>query len=87
MGTYERLREEAFDAEMRADEAFSLQAKRLLARITVAEVCALARRSKTGFYADVKAGVRVRGVGYAGLVGVGPPLVDGDDASRRRDMV
>lgn len=31
--TYERLREESFDAEMRADEAFSLLAKRLLARI------------------------------------------------------
>ena len=31
--TYERLREQAFDAEMRADEAFALQAARLLARI------------------------------------------------------
>ena len=31
--TYERLREQAFDAEMRADEAFSIQAERLLARI------------------------------------------------------
>jgi hypothetical protein len=31
--TYERLREHAFDAEMRADEAFALRAERLLARI------------------------------------------------------
>src|SRR5271166_1209292 len=31
--TYERLREQAFEAEMRADEAFALQAERLLARI------------------------------------------------------
>ncbi len=31
--TYEHLRGQAFDAEMRADEAFSLQAKRMLARI------------------------------------------------------
>ena len=31
--TYERLRNECFDAEMRADEAFAIQAKRLLARI------------------------------------------------------
>jgi hypothetical protein len=31
--TYERLRERAFDAELRADEAFALQAERLLARI------------------------------------------------------
>jgi len=31
--TYERLRGQAFDAEMRAGEAFSLQAKRMLARI------------------------------------------------------
>ncbi len=31
--TYERLREQAFDAEMRVDEAFSLQAERLLGRI------------------------------------------------------
>jgi hypothetical protein len=31
--TYEGLHEQAFDAEMRADEAFALQAKRLLARI------------------------------------------------------
>jgi hypothetical protein len=31
--TYERLRERAFDAEMRADEAFSVQAERLLSRI------------------------------------------------------
>jgi hypothetical protein len=30
--TYERLREHAFDAEMRADEAFALQVQRLLAR-------------------------------------------------------
>jgi hypothetical protein len=30
---YERLREQAFDAEMRADEAFTLEAARLLARI------------------------------------------------------
>jgi hypothetical protein len=31
--TYDRLRERAFEAEMRADEAFALQAERLLARI------------------------------------------------------
>ena len=31
--TYERLREQAFEAEMLADEAFALQAERLLARI------------------------------------------------------
>ena len=31
--TYERLREQAFEAEMRADEAFALRAERLLARI------------------------------------------------------
>jgi len=31
--TYERLREQAIDAEIRADEAFMLQAARLLARI------------------------------------------------------
>jgi hypothetical protein len=31
--TYERLREQAFDAEIRADEAFTLRARRLLARI------------------------------------------------------
>jgi len=31
--TYERLRERAFDDEMRADEAFALRAERLLARI------------------------------------------------------
>ena len=31
--TYERLRERAFEAEMRADEAFALRAERLLARI------------------------------------------------------
>jgi len=31
--TYDRLREQAFDAEMRIDETFSLQAERLLARI------------------------------------------------------
>jgi hypothetical protein len=31
--TYERLREQAFEAEMLADEAFVLQAERLLARI------------------------------------------------------
>ncbi len=31
--TYERLREQAFDAEMRADEASSVQAERLLSRI------------------------------------------------------
>ena len=31
--TYERLREEAIDAEVRADEAFALRAIRLLARI------------------------------------------------------
>ena len=31
--TYDRLREEAFDAEMRADEAFEINAARLLARI------------------------------------------------------
>ena len=31
--TYERLREQAFDAEMRADEAFTVQAERLLSRI------------------------------------------------------
>ena len=31
--TYERLREQAFDAEMRAEEAFELQAERLVARI------------------------------------------------------
>jgi hypothetical protein len=31
--TYERLREKAIDAEMRADEAFVLRAARLLARI------------------------------------------------------
>jgi hypothetical protein len=31
--TYERLREAAFDAEMHADEAFALQAQKLLARI------------------------------------------------------
>jgi hypothetical protein len=31
--TYERLSEQAFDAEMRADEAFVLRAERLLARI------------------------------------------------------
>ena len=31
--TYERLHEQAFDAEMRADEAFALQACRLLARL------------------------------------------------------
>ncbi len=31
--TYERLREHAFDAEIRADEAFALRAERLMARI------------------------------------------------------
>lgn len=31
--TYDRLREEAFDAEMRAEEAFEINAARLLARI------------------------------------------------------
>jgi hypothetical protein len=31
--TYERLRERGFEAEIRADEAFALQAERLLARI------------------------------------------------------
>ena len=31
--TYERLREQAFEAEMLADEAFAIQAERLLARI------------------------------------------------------
>ena len=31
--TYDHLREEAFDAEMRAEEAFEIQAARLLARI------------------------------------------------------
>jgi hypothetical protein len=31
--TYERLRQEVLDAEMRADEAFALRAERLLARI------------------------------------------------------
>lgn len=31
--TYNRLREQAFEAEMRADEAFAIQAERLLARI------------------------------------------------------
>lgn len=31
--TYDRLREQAFDAEMRVDEAFSVQAERLLSRI------------------------------------------------------
>ena len=31
--TYERLRERAFEAEMRADEAFALRAERLLVRI------------------------------------------------------
>ena len=31
--TCERLREHAFDAGMRADDAFALQAERLLARI------------------------------------------------------
>ena len=31
--TYERLRKLSFEAEMRADEAFVLQAGRLLARI------------------------------------------------------
>ena len=31
--TYERLRERAFDAEMRADEAFAIRAERLMARI------------------------------------------------------
>jgi hypothetical protein len=31
--TYDRLREEAFDAEMRAEDAFEIQAARLLARI------------------------------------------------------
>jgi hypothetical protein len=31
--TYERLREQAFDAEMRVDEAFSVKAERLLSRI------------------------------------------------------
>ena len=31
--TYERLRERAFNAEMIADEAFAIQAERLLARI------------------------------------------------------
>ena len=31
--TYERLRDRAFEAEMRADEAFVLRAERLLARI------------------------------------------------------
>ena len=31
--TYERLREKAIDTEIRADEAFVLQAARLLARI------------------------------------------------------
>ncbi len=31
--TYDRLREEAFDAEMRAEDAFEMQAARLLARI------------------------------------------------------
>ena len=31
--TYERLREECFDAEMRADEAFAIHAERLIAQI------------------------------------------------------
>ena len=31
--TYERLRDECFDAEMRADEAFAVHAERLFARI------------------------------------------------------
>jgi hypothetical protein len=31
--TYERLREQAFQAETPADEAFAIQAERLLARI------------------------------------------------------
>jgi hypothetical protein len=31
--TYERLREQAFEAEMRAEEAFAIRAERLLARI------------------------------------------------------
>ena len=31
--TYERLREQAFEAEMLADEAFAISAERLLARI------------------------------------------------------
>ena len=31
--TYERLREQAFEAEMLADEAFVFHAERLLARI------------------------------------------------------
>ena len=31
--TYDRLREQAFDAEMRVDEAFSVQTERLLSRI------------------------------------------------------
>jgi hypothetical protein len=33
--TYERFRERSFDAEMRADEAFSFRAERLLARVPV----------------------------------------------------
>ncbi len=40
--TYERLRGQAFDAEMRVDEALSLQAKRMLAQIDKR----LARRSR-----------------------------------------
>lgn len=31
--TYDRLRAETFDAEMRADEAFAIHAERLLVRI------------------------------------------------------
>jgi hypothetical protein len=31
--TYDRLREHAFDAEMRADEAIALRAQRLLERV------------------------------------------------------
>jgi hypothetical protein len=31
--TYERLREQAFEAELLADEAFAIRAERLVARI------------------------------------------------------